>query len=149
MDREGGVAAPRRSAQSVFTGTVLDIGPTLWATSDGKRPTARSPRADDVYREVAVQVTGAGRGASAGRVVTVRVPGGKIGCDQFFVQSVPPLARGDELAILAGGRGGVNGISASDPARVRYAWPVRDNQVLTEDGPVSQQAFLDDNAVVP
>src|SRR5439155_18683603 len=90
-----------------------------------------------------LSVSSVAKGA-AGPSIAVRVPGGRVGCEQFSPDGIPlDLKPGDRLAVFiqdlpARDKGGLALATAVD------AWPVTDaNSILTPaDGEVSVDTFM-------
>lgn len=133
------------ASEAAITASVVEIGPARWGTPDGTQPvvTDRIPSPLSVYRLARVKVLGVGHGPlAAGDLVTVRVPGGSIGCSTFEVGGYPDFAPGEPVALFLGA---LPSLSRAPGAGfdVVDALPIVDGRVRTLDGTdVSVENFL-------
>lgn len=137
------IAQETAASSQVILGPVVSVEPARWNTPDGAPASADKIAATTVYRNVTLSVETSMKG-TAGATVTLRVPGGRAGCELFVPDGIPlDIGVGDRLALF------VQDLPALDARAVRLptvvdAWPVLDGAtvVTPADGQLSVDAFV-------
>jgi hypothetical protein len=129
-------------ASAIVIATVLEIGPAQWNTSDGSAPkSVRPPSRAHIYTPVRLVVDQSVKG-SVVRRVTVRIPGGTVGCYSFWFHPTPDVKPGRQYAFFLG-----QGVDATGNPEAREltafeAWPILAGVVATPlDGDLTLPAF--------
>ena len=137
------IANEARLATAVVVGTVASISEPRWNTGDGARPAAEEITGRSVYRIAVLNLSAVAKGGTA-TSIAVRMPGGRVGCEQFSPDGIPLDVRaGDRLALF------VQALPARDMKGVALptavaAWPVTEaSAVITPaDGEVAVDVFV-------
>lgn len=136
------IDAQSRVASTVVVAEVLAVEGPSWTTTNGQAPAHADRNPGSVYRIVTVRVDGIGKGKAA-KQLTFRLPGGKVGCDEFRVEGVPvELSAGDAYAFFLQPTGQP---ATSPSAEVAVqAWPLAgDGAIATPaEGKVSVSTFV-------
>lgn len=144
LDRPSDVRSLAQTSAAAVIGTVLDVSSAKWATADGNAPAGRyAPTALEVYRVAHLKVKAVGRGQVApGSVLTVRFPGGSIGCDNFMLSGSAEPTPGRDLAVFLGAIPSLHAAASAD-SDVVEALQVNGGQIVGPDGEaMTTDAFL-------
>lgn len=130
-------------ASAVVIATVVEVSPPRWNTDDGAAPeAARPPAGAHIYTPVTITVDDAVKGLET-EELTVRVPGGTVGCYSFVFDNTPDLKAGAQYAFFLAPGVDAAGNSEAAELTVNEAWPVVDGATVVTplDGERSLPAF--------
>ena len=131
------------SSLTVLVGRVSGVGAAQWNTSDGQPPGEVDQDAGSVLRLVRIDVESTIRGVAVPAVITVWIPGGTIGCQQYLIGGFrSDLAVGDRYVVFL--RSGLPRTGLTGVFQAWQLWSISGDSVATEFTPnVRLQELLD------
>jgi len=123
------------NSDTIIIGTVKEILPSKWSTTDGKKPvnTDRFSPSCFIYTDIIISVDEYIKNSSSSKDVTVRVWGGTVGDDTFKVSEEPRLKIGEKVLLYLTKD---TGPSTKDigPEHYRVTGALQGKFTLTDDG---------------